>query len=157
VTWCHLNPPIVQNQGVTELLDALEMSGVSRDQLQAKRQGGGGDHRIGDADRLAGPFQLDGDVAGQLASGTLEGEDFFRGHGFQEVLQLPRGLFLLIASDHLHVGDGRDRVTAESLAVGGRMGGDSRIHCLGDVRKDVGVDEGFVQRSTSRQGSCRWR
>jgi len=74
------------------------------------------------------------------------------------ILQLPGRLLFLIAPDHLHEGDGGDRITGKCLAVGRGVAGDGRIHSFGDVREDVGIEERFVQRSNSRQvSSRRWR
>ena len=69
------------------------MGGVAGDQLQAVRQGDGGDHRIGQADGLADALQFAGDAASQLGGGLVEGEDFFGGDGGQEVLQSPVACF----------------------------------------------------------------
>jgi hypothetical protein len=77
------------------LLDALKMGGVARNQLQAMRQGNGGDHRIGQADGLTDSLQVAGDAAGQLASGLVEGKHFLQGNGGQEVLELSLALVLL--------------------------------------------------------------
>ena len=83
--------PVGQGQRVAEMLDPLEMGGVARDQLQATRQGDGGNHRIGHADGLADSLQLAGDAASQLGGCLVEGDHFFRGDGCQEV-------FLALAS-----------------------------------------------------------
>jgi len=71
-------------------------------QLQAMMQGNGGDHRIGQADRLADPLQFAGDAAGQLGGRPVESDHFFRDGGCQDLLQLPKRLLLLMTSDHFH-------------------------------------------------------
>jgi len=42
--------PVGEREGIAELLDTLEMSGVARNQLQAVLQGDGRNHRVGRAD-----------------------------------------------------------------------------------------------------------
>ena len=108
------NPPVDQDERIAEILDALEMGGVAGDELQAVRQGDGGDHRVGQADGLADAFELASDAARQLGGGLVEGDDFFRGDSRQEVLQLPGRLLLLLAADHFHEGDGGDGIAGQT-------------------------------------------
>ena len=70
----------------------------------------------------------------------------------------PGGSMSRIAADDFHEGDGGDGIAGKRLAVSRGLGGDGGIHPLGDLREDVSVEEGFVQRSISRQvSSRRWR
>jgi hypothetical protein len=53
-------------------------------------QGDGGDHRIGDADRLTAALQLSGDASGQLGGGLVECDNLLPGDGGQEGLKALR-------------------------------------------------------------------
>jgi hypothetical protein len=98
------NSPVGQGQHVTKLLNSLEMRGVGGDQLQVVMQGGGSDHRVGGAYRLADAFQVAGDAACQLGSGLIEGDYFLRGDQDSKI-NFPPNLFPPMA-----VGVGNDLV-----------------------------------------------
>jgi hypothetical protein len=66
-------PPVVQHERIAELLDALVMARVARNQFQAVRKSNGGDHRVGPADGATGAFQLAFDAAGEFGGGLVEG------------------------------------------------------------------------------------
>lgn len=148
------NAPVVKHQRIAKLLDTLKMGGVARDQFEAVCQRNRRDHGVRQADGAAGMFQFAADGASQFCGGLVERDHFFRGDRGEEGSKLPRSLFLLVSSDDLHQSDG-NRVAVERGSVGGGVAGNSLVHTFGDFRENVGVEESFVQKSTSRQLSSR--
>src|SRR6476661_185957 len=94
------NPPVHYRQRIAELLDTLVMGGVTRHQFQPLDDGGGGDHRVGPADGLAGAVEVAGDAARQLGGGYVERENLFGSGGRHEgVLPLELLGFLVATND----------------------------------------------------------
>jgi len=59
------------------LLDALVVGCIAGDQLQAMDNDDGGDHRIGQADGLAGAFEIAPDAARCLGGSLAKFHDLF--------------------------------------------------------------------------------
>ena len=69
------------------------------------RQGNGGNHRIGQADRLPGAFEVAPDVASKLRRGLIKLQDILGADMSEQVGDLLWPLDLLKPLDHLHHGD----------------------------------------------------
>jgi hypothetical protein len=68
----YSDSPIHQRERIAQSVKPLEVHHVAGNQLQAMRDGDGGNHRIAAADRLADPVEIAGDVAGEVSAGLVE-------------------------------------------------------------------------------------
>lgn len=101
----HRLSPIDQFEGIAELLDALEVSGVARHQIEPVSQSDGGDHRIGPTDGLADTVEIPGNTARQFCGGLVKEKDFFGSKGGQVLVQETEALLPLEASNRFHDAD----------------------------------------------------
>lgn len=131
---------------IAELLDALIMHGVPRDQFQAVCQGDGGNHRIGPADGLADAVEVASNAASEFRGGRIEGKYLFGSNRGKEALQAAGALFLLEAPDHFHDADDRQRIPAKGVPIGGGIAGNVGIDPFADLGQDIGIEQRLIHR-----------
>jgi hypothetical protein len=137
-------PPVNQGQRITEILDALVVSGVAGHEFQAMHQGDRGDHRLGQANAVAGAFEVAPDAARHLGGGLGEVDDFLTGGIGEQGGDFLGTLYLLEAFDHLHDGDDRSGQSAMHLAVGVGVDGDGEVNRAEDFGVDVSVKQRLI-------------
>ena len=144
----RLLPPVGQCEGIAELLDTSEMSGVAGDKFEALLDSNSGDHWVGQAYVLARAVQVAGNPACQFGGRLIEYDDLLESDCIQEIEQAAGVLHAVEALDDFHHCDDGHSVYAMLLAVQGGILGNGWVFGFEDFGIDVRVEQGLIHLAT---------